>query len=251
MPRPPVVVDGVTSAIDGKILIIGAGGLGLPAAHSAAAGGVARLTLIDPDAVELSNLPRQVLFSDSDLGGSKAEVAAQRLEVEFPGLQVQAIVGRLETGNAIGLISAHDFVIDATDDPPSKFLINDACLAAGRPFVYGGVLGFQGQAMAVLPGRSACLRCLFEAAPPATEVASCREAGILGPVVGFIGSLQGREAANYLRGQPMELAGRVLTYDLRRGRARRLALAPRAGCRCGAAGGVDATVEAYQGKERS
>lgn len=235
------------TSTSGKILVIGAGGLGLPAASSAAGGGAARITLIDPDMVELSNLPRQTLFFDRDLGRPKAQVAAQRLEQHFPGLQVQAIVGRLEAGNALELIRAHDIVIDATDDPAAKFLINDACLAASRPFVYGGVLGFQGQALAVLPGRSACLRCLFEGVPAAEEVASCREAGILGPVAGFIGIVQGREGANYLRGRPMDLVGRLLSYDLRRGQARRVALAPRVGCQCGAATTLD---EAYQDKER-
>jgi len=235
------------TSVTGKILVIGAGGLGLPAASSAAGGGATDITLIDPDMVELSNLPRQTLFFESDVGWPKAEVAARRLEERFTGLRSRAIVGRVEASTAMALISAHDFVIDATDDPATKFLINDVCLATARPFVYGGVLGFQGQALTVVPGHSACLRCLFEAPPPATEGASCREAGILGPLAGFIGSLQGGEGVNYLRRQPLALVGRLLTYDLRRGGVRQVAVQPRAGCQCGAA---EIFGEGYQHKER-
>ncbi len=140
----------------------------------------------------------------------------------------------LDEDNAAELIARHEFVIDGTDNPATKFLINDSCVSAGRPFAYGGVLGFFGQAMTVLPGRTACLRCLFEAPPPENEVANCREAGILGPVAGIIGAVQADEASLFLRGAQPRLRGAILTYDARAGRTRVTNISPRQGCRCGA-----------------
>ena len=206
----------------------------MPAALRLAHDGVGHLTLIDPELIELSNLARQVIYHTSDVALPKAEVAARRLCAEFAGLRVSPIVGALDSRNAPELIANHDFIIDGTDDPSAKFLINDACLAARRPFVYGGVLGFSGQAMTVLPGATACLRCLFEQPPSEGEIASCREAGILGPVAGIIGALQAEEASLFLRGGQPALCGRILTYDAKLGRTRTTLVAPRRGCGCGA-----------------
>jgi molybdopterin-synthase adenylyltransferase len=220
--------------VQGKVLIVGAGGLGIPAAVRLAQGGVGHITLIDPELIELSNLARQVIYFTDDVGSSKAEVAAGRLTAGFPGLDVTPIVAALGDGNAAELIARHDFVIDGTDNPATKFLINDSCMAVGRPFAYGGVLGVFGQAMTVLPGRTACLRCLFEAPPAENEIASCREAGILGPVAGIIGAVQADEASLFLRGDQPRLRGAILTYDARAGRTRVTNISPRQGCRCGA-----------------
>lgn len=217
------------------------GGLGVPAASALVRGGAERLGLVDPDPVELSNLARQVIYGAASLGRLKAAAAAQRLREAHPGLSVEAYPVALDASNAADLIARYDFVIDATDDPAAKFLINDSCLEAGRPFVYAGVLGLSGQAMTVLPGRTACLRCLFEEAPDPAEIASCREAGIIGPAAAVIGEIEAAEALRWLSGGVPELAGKILTYDgSASGRMRVLAVSARAGCGCGAARRVEA-----------
>lgn len=216
------------------------GGLGVPAALALARGGATRLGLIDPDPVELSNLARQVIYGTASLGRLKVAAAAERLRETRPGLSVESYPVALEASNAVNLIASYDFVIDATDDPAAKFLINDICLEVGRPFVYAGVLGLTGQAMTVLPGRTACLRCLFEEAPDPAAVASCREAGIIGAVAAVIGEIEAAEALLWLGGSVPELAGKILTYDgSASGRIRTLKVSARAGCRCGAARGVE------------
>lgn len=217
-------------------MIIGAGGLGAPAAWALARAGDARITIVDPDPVDLSNLARQVIYRIEDLGRPKVEAAARRLRVAFPGLEIEAHAKAFDASDGPDLAAAHDFMIDATDDPSVKFLINDIACAVDRPFVYGGVLGMAGQAMTVLPGRSACLRCLFEAPPEPGEIASCRDAGIIGPVAGAIGEIQAAEALAYIRGETPTLAGRILTYDAAIAARFRLTLVPpREGCGCGAA----------------
>jgi molybdopterin-synthase adenylyltransferase len=218
----------------GRVLIVGAGGLGVPAAIRLAQAGVAHLTLIDPEPIELSNLARQVIYRTADVGLAKVEVAARRLIAQYPQLDVEPILGALDSNNAAAVIARHDFVIDGTDDPPTKFLISDTCVTTRTPFVYGGVLGFFGQAMTVIPGTTACLRCLFERPPLEGEIATCREAGILGPVAGIIGAIQAEEANLFLRGTQPALCGRILTYDARASRTRVTDVAPRQGCRCGA-----------------
>ena len=202
--------------------------------------GAERIGLVDPDPVELSNLARQVLYGAASLGRLKVEAAAERLRVNHlhhhPELAIETHPVALNLSNAAELIARYGFVIDATDDPSAKFLINDTCLALRRPFVYAGVLGMTGQAMTVLPGRTACLRCLFEDAPEPGEIASCREAGIIGPVAAMIGEIEAAEALRWRGGGVPELAGKILTYDgTASGRIRTLAIAPRAGCACDAA----------------
>jgi len=219
----------------GRTLIVGVGGLGVPAACALARAGVRRITLLDPDPVELSNLARQVIYRNSDLGKSKAQSAARHLREHFPGLEVEAHTAAFDSGNAAGFAAAHDFLIDATDNPAAKFLINDAALETQRSFVYGGVLGMAGQAMTVIAGQTACLRCLFEEPPAEDEIASCREAGIIGSVAGVIGEVQAAEAITSLAGKLPELAGRILTYDATQpGRFRVTEVPSRPGCRCGA-----------------
>jgi len=218
------------------ILIVGAGGLGLPAAWSLARAGIRSFGLIDPDAVELSNLPRQIIFGESDLGVPKVSAAARRLEALSPGLAIEPLHASLDAVNAAEIISRFDFVIDATDNPTTKFLINDICIELGRPFVYGGVLGLSGQAMTVMPRRSACLRCLFEGPPDEAEIASCREAGMIGPVAGAIGEAQAAEALSFVNDRMPALPGNMLTLDgSNLGRIRLTPIAARIGCRCGAA----------------
>ena len=195
-----------------------------------------QIGLVDPDPVELSNLARQVIYGTATLGRLKVDAAAARLREDYPALSIDTYPVALDASNAADLIARHDFVIDATDDPAAKFLINDTCLALERPFVYAGVLGMSGQAMTVLPGRTACLRCLFEEPPEPGEIASCREAGIIGPVAAVIGEIEAAEALRWLGGGVPELAGKILTYDgTASGRIRVLEVSARAGCACGAA----------------
>jgi molybdopterin/thiamine biosynthesis adenylyltransferase len=218
-----------------RILIVGVGGLGVPALWSLARAGVRRLTIVDPDPVELSNLARQVIYRDRDIGTSKVEAAARWLGDRFPDVEVEAHAVALDASNAARLVAAHDFVIDATDSPTAKFLINDTCIAARTPFVYGGVVGMTGQAMTVIPSETACIRCVFETPPDDEEIQSCREAGIVGPVASAIGEMQAGEAMRALRAQKPLLSGKILTYDASGpGRVRITGVSPRPGCGCGA-----------------
>jgi molybdopterin-synthase adenylyltransferase len=217
-------------------LIVGVGGLGVPAACALVRAGFADLGLIDPDLIELSNLPRQVIFGESDLGASKVIAAARHLIAILPCARIESMPTSLDAANAAEIIARFDFVIDATDSPATKFLINDVCVELRVPFVYGGVLGLAGQAMTVLPRTTACLRCLFEEPPDEAEVASCREAGIIGPVAGAIGAAQAAEALSFVGGRMPALAGTMLTLDgSQSGRIRLTPIAARLGCRCGAA----------------
>jgi molybdopterin/thiamine biosynthesis adenylyltransferase len=198
--------------------------------------GIAAIAIADAEAVELSNLARQIIYRTSDIGEPKVRAAARRLTGEFPSLEVECLELEINPDNAARTIAGYGFVIDGTDNPATKFLINDTCIATRRPFVYGGVLGLLGQAMTVIPGRTACLRCLFEEPPLEAEVASCRDAGILGPIAAAIGALQASEAAAFVRGATPELAGRMLTYDATGlSRIRVTPVSPRPGCACGAA----------------
>ena len=207
----------------------------MPALWALARDGARELTLVDPESVELSNLPRQVIFRETDLGQPKVEAAARWLGENFPDIKTDTHAIALDESNAARLVAEHDFVIDATDSPLAKFLINNACIAARKPFAYGGVIGMTGQAMTVLPGASACLRCVFENPPDDDEIQSCREAGIVGPVAGAIGALQAAEAMRASRAQMPFLAGKILTYDAAcPARVRITAVNPRPGCGCGA-----------------
>jgi molybdopterin-synthase adenylyltransferase len=224
------------------ILIVGVGGLGVPAALAAMRAGVSKLGLIDPEVVELSNLHRQIIYTVSDIGTPKVTAAEKRLHQINPQSEIETHCCELEPANARSLIESYDFIIDGTDSPITKFLINDTCVALGRAFAYGGVLGMSGQAMTVLPGRTACLRCLFEEPPDEDEIASCRDAGIIGPIAGAIGEAQAAEAISYLRGATPALAGVMLTYDATGLRRLRLTpIAPRSGCGCNAASSLGAS----------
>ncbi len=218
-----------------RILIVGIGGLGVPALWALARAGARRLTLVDPDPVELSNLARQVIYRSRDIGAPKVEAAARWLGERSPDINVERHAIALDASNAARFVAASNFVIDATDNPLAKFLINDTCIAARTPFVYGGVVGMTGQAMTVIPGETACIRCVFETPPDESEIQSCREAGIVGPVAGAIGEMQAGAAMRAARAQKFLLSGKILTYDASRSsRVRITAVRPRPGCGCGA-----------------
>jgi molybdopterin/thiamine biosynthesis adenylyltransferase len=196
-----------------KVLVVGAGGLGCPAALYLAAAGVGTIALIDPEEVELSNLQRQILHLTPDLGRPKVESAQEKLTRLSPQGVIQPIQGRLTVDNLPALFAQYDFIIDGTDDLAAKFFINDGALFAGKPFSYGGILQFQGQTMTVLPGKTTCLRCLFPSPPPPGEVPTCQEAGVIGSLAGSIGIVQAAEAVKYLLGEEDLLTNRLLVYD--------------------------------------
>jgi molybdopterin-synthase adenylyltransferase len=219
-----------------KILIVGAGGLGVPAALALARAGMRNFAIMDPDPVELSNLPRQIIYGEVSIGIPKVIAASTFFSRTYKDAEVEPPELRMNDDNAEEIIGRFGFVIDATDSPSAKFLINDVCVALGRPFVYGGVLGLAGQAMTILPGRTACLRCLFEEPPDEADAASCRDAGIIGPIAGAIGEVQAAEAIAWAQGRMPALAGIMLTLDgSTSGRIRPTSIAARAGCGCGAA----------------
>ncbi len=230
--------------MDGRItgksaLVVGAGGLGGPAALSLAAAGVARLVLVDEDAVETSNLNRQPLFAEADLGRRKAAAAAERIAALHPGVKVEAHDARFGIDNAAALVGSVDVVVDASDNFPTRFLANDVAVSLNRPLVHGGVLRWAAQFLTVMPGRSGCLRCLFEAPPAEGTVPTCAQAGILGALAGFAGGLMGAEALRVLAGERGAYAGRLVAYDGRTGRTRLVPVRIRQSCpTCGAAAGA-------------
>jgi len=218
-------------------VIVGVGGLGAPAAAALAAAGIARLGLIDPDVVELSNLPRQPLYGVDDVGRFKVDVAAERLRTSFAGLATTSVRERVEPDSARRLLDGYDVILDGTDGLQSKSLLNDTALATGTPLVHAGAVGLDGQLFTILPGRSACLRCLFPELPGADDLPTCQQAGILGPVVGAVGLLAASEAIRILTGAPAELANRLAILDGARLRWRFVELRPNPRCpACDAAG---------------
>jgi len=214
----------------GRVLVIGAGGLGSPAAQYLAAAGVGTVGVADGDRVELSNLQRQVIHGSSDLGRSKVLSARDRMLEINPGVQVECIGEWLTSENIGGVVSRYDFVLDATDNFDAKFLINDACLAAGTPYSHGGILRFQGQTMTVIPGKSTCYRCIFPEQPDPDVALSCSKAGVLGVLPGVIGAIQATEAIKSLLQIGELLTSRLLTYNLLTMRFREVALARNPGC---------------------
>ncbi len=195
-----------------RVLIVGAGGLGSPAALYLAAAGVGTLGIIDGDHVELSNLQRQVLFSAADVGQPKAIVASRRLHELNPGIAVVAHPLELCTDNIGALVSSYDLVIDGTDRAAMRYLINDVCVILRKPLVSAAIHRFEGHAITFIPGRGPCYRCLFPDTA-AGGAANCVEAGVLGVLPGVLGTIQATEAIKIILGLGEPLVGRLLTYD--------------------------------------
>ncbi|MFM7142926.1 MAG: HesA/MoeB/ThiF family protein [Alphaproteobacteria bacterium] len=197
----------------GSVAIVGVGGLGAPAAAALATTPGARLTLVDHDVVEISNLPRQPLYGSGDVGLPKAEVAARRLRRAHRGVHVEAIVARVTRETARDLLAGHVAILDGTDGLDAKVLLNQASLDLDTPLVHAGAIGFEGQLTSILPGRTACLRCLFVELPDADEMPTCQQAGVLGPVVGAIGLAAAREAVALQAGRRPPLADRLAIFS--------------------------------------
>ena len=197
-----------------RVLIIGIGGLGSPAALYLAAAGLGTLGLVDPDRVELSNLQRQIVHTTAELTQRKVESAKAKISKLNPDVEVVVYPVRLEEENAAGIFAGYDFIVDGSDNFSTKFVINDTAVRMGIAFSHAGIVRLQGQTMTVLPRKSACYRCLFEEPPPPGEILNCQQAGILGAVAGTIGSIQATEAVKYLAGiDEGLLTDRLLTYD--------------------------------------
>ena len=215
----------------GKVLIIGAGGLGSPAALYLAAAGIGTLGLIDPDRVELNNLQRQVIHDPPSVGEEKVRSAARRIRALNPDVKVVTWCELFGIENALSLVKEFDFIIDGTDNFTTKFLLNDAALLAGKPYSHAGVLGFKGQTLTVIPGRSApCLRCLIPEPPQPGETPTCAQSGVLGTVAGTLGTIQAAEAIKVISGVGEPLLGRLLLYDALSMQFKTIKLRPNPSC---------------------
>jgi adenylyltransferase/sulfurtransferase len=222
-----------------KVLVVGAGGLGSPAALYLAAAGIGTLGLVDDDAVSLSNLQRQILFRTQDVGRPKALAGAEALNALNPGVRIDVYNLRLTAANAPALIADYDVIADGTDNFATRFLLHDACFFARKPLVSAAVTEFEGQ-LATYKGYEPgypCYRCLFPAPPPPGTVPNCSETGVLGAAVGVMGSLQALEVLKEVTGLGTGLAGKLLTYKALTAEFRTAKLAPDPACPlCGPAG---------------
>lgn len=210
---PEIGGRGQARLLEAKVLVIGAGGLGSPAALYLAAAGVGRIGIADSDVVDLSNLQRQILHGSSELGRPKTESAARRLRDLNPDVQVVEHRERLVADNILSVIGSYDFIVDGSDNFPTRYLVNDACVLAGKPLSHGAIFRFEGQATTVVPGAGPCYRCLYPEPPPPGLIPSCQQAGVLGAVAGVIGALQAAEAIKWILGIGELLVGRLVIYD--------------------------------------
>ena len=204
--------EGQEKLLNAKVLVIGAGGLGSPVSLYLAAAGVGHIGLIDADVVDLSNLQRQVIHFTPDLGRPKVESAKEKMQSINPDVKVTTYKEFFTASNALDILADYDFIIDGTDSFGAKFLINDACVMAGKPFSHAGILRFDGQTMTVLPG-TASYRCVFKEPPPLNAVPSCSQAGIWGAVAGMLGTIQATEALKYIIGAGDLLTNRLLVVN--------------------------------------
>lgn len=204
---------GQQKLLDSRILVVGAGGLGSPALFYLACAGVGTIGIVDGDRVELSNLQRQILHNSQDLDDLKTRSAKDKLSRLNPDIEIELYSVPLTQENSVELINQYDFVIEATDNFETKFLVNDSCVRSGIPFCHAGILGMFGQMLTVIPGKGACFRCVFGDTPEKDQVPTTSEVGVFGAVPGVLGALQATEAVKFLIGTGKLLVGRLLTYD--------------------------------------
>jgi adenylyltransferase/sulfurtransferase len=209
---PEVGLAGQERLARARVLVVGAGGLGAPVLQYLAAAGVGRLGIVDDDTVDLTNLQRQVIYNDADVGKPKAQVAAQRVLALNPQIAADPIGVRFDASNARELVRLYDVVVDATDTFGARYLINDACRLEGKPDVYGSIFRFDGQVSVFAPG-GPCYRCVFPVAPPAGTVPTCAEGGVLGVLPGIVGTWQANETLKLLLGIGTPLIGRLALID--------------------------------------
>jgi adenylyltransferase/sulfurtransferase len=210
---PEIGLDGQQALFDARVLLIGAGGLGCPLAQYLAAAGVGTLGIVDFDVVDASNLHRQVLYGTADIGRPKLDVAAERIAAMNPDVRLERHALRLDASNALELLEAYDVVVDGTDNFPTRYLANDACVLLGKPNVHGSIFRFDGQASVFDARRGPCYRCLYPEPPPPGAVPSCAEGGVLGVLPGLVALIQATETLKILTGVGEPLYGRLLRID--------------------------------------
>ncbi len=208
---PGFGTGGQKKLLRSSVLLVGAGGLGSPAALYLAASGVGRIGLVDGDHVSLSNLQRQILHATPDLGRPKVDSAGDKLKALNPGLKLELYRENFSRETAGDLVGGYDFIVDCTDNLQARYMINETCVKLNKPFVYGGVLSWAGQVFTILPGKGPCFSCIFPDQP--APAASTSETGVLGVVTGVIGAIQASEAIRYILGLGELLVGRILTFD--------------------------------------
>lgn len=221
---PDVGLAGQSKLKQARVLLIGAGGLGSPAALYLAAAGVGTLGIVDFDLVDRSNLQRQILHGTADIGTAKTESARRRLRDVNPHVAVETFAERLSAQNGLDILKSFDIIVDGSDNFPTRYLVNDACVLLGKPDVYGAVFRFDGQVSVFSSRQGPCYRCLYAEPPPPDLVPSCAEGGILGVLPGIVGSLQALEVIKLITGIGEPLTGRLLLFDGRRMQFRELAL---------------------------
>lgn len=227
-------VEGQQKIMNGSVLVIGVGGLGSPALLYLAAAGVGRIGIVDFDKVDLSNLQRQVIHFTDDVGKDKVISAKEKLNRLNPYVKVEVYNELLTSDNIRRIIREYDFVIDGTDNFRSKFLINDACFFENKPFSHGGILRFIGQTMTIIPGKTACYRCVFNSPPPKNAVPTCSQAGIIGSIAGILGTIQATEALKYITNTGELLLNTLLVFDTKDMNFRKIKLTKNPRCRiCG------------------
>ncbi len=205
--------EGQEKLLSSRVLIVGAGGLGSPIAMYLAAAGVGTIGIVDDDNVDLTNLQRQIIHTTQSIGTPKTLSARERIEKLNPEIFVNTYCLRIDSENVKSIFEKYDFVLDATDNFETKFLVNDTCVEMGKPFSHGGIVRFRGQLMTYVPGEGPCYRCIFEEPPEPGAVPSCHEVGVIGSICGMIGSMQSMEAVKYLLGMGNLLTGQLLTLD--------------------------------------
>ena len=210
---PEVGEDGQAKLLQAKVLMVGAGGLGSPAADYLAAAGVGTLGIIDNDVVDISNLQRQILHANDRVGMPKVESAKKTLEGLNPDVKVIPYQAKLTSENIMEILKDYDLVIDGCDNFPTRYLVNDACVLTGKPNVHGSIFQFEGQATVFYPGKGPCYRCLYPEPPPAEMAPSCAEAGVLGVLPGLIGVIEALEAMKLILGKGDSLVGRLLHFN--------------------------------------
>jgi molybdopterin/thiamine biosynthesis adenylyltransferase/rhodanese-related sulfurtransferase len=210
---PEVGMEGQRKLKAASVLMIGTGGLGAPVGMYLAAAGVGRMGLVDFDVVDASNLQRQIIHGTADIGRPKIESARDRLHDINPHIEIETYETRLTSKNALGLIGDYDIVVDGTDNFPTRYLVNDACVLTGKPNVYGSIFRFEGQASVFWAQEGACYRCLYAEPPPPGLVPSCAEGGVLGVLPGIVGAIQATETIKLILGAPDTLVNRLLLFD--------------------------------------
>lgn len=210
---PQVGGKGQEKLLAAKVLVLGAGGLGSPVAAYLAGAGVGTLGIVDSDEVELNNLHRQILYTTDDAGKKKATAAKERLEKVNPDIKIIPHVLRLTAENILDIIKDYDIIVDGTDNFPTRYLVNDACVLAKKTLVHGAFFRFEGQAMVIKPDEGPCYRCLFSEPPPPGAVPSCQEAGVLGALAGVIGLIQATETLKLILSIGEPLNGKLIIFN--------------------------------------